>query len=221
VFTGLVEAKGRIEGIRHRGDAAVITIGAPFAHELTRGESVAVNGVCLTVVRASGARFEVEAVGQTLTLTTLGALARGTPVNLERAVKAGDRLGGHIVSGHIDGVVRVTSAERTRKGFEIVLDLPPDLQRYVVERGSIAIDGVSLTVASVAVRAVKVVLITETLDATIADSYRKGTQVNVETDVLAKYQESLGTPTERPNGSATAEAQGLTMERLRELGFLE
>lgn len=182
---------------------------------------MSVNGVCQTVVRADGSAFEVDVVAQTLSVTTLGALSSGHEVNLERAVRLGDRMGGHMVTGHVDGVAEVAAVSRGREGVRVSFDLPEDLVRYVVERGSIAVDGVSLTVAGVEGRRVTVALIPETLRATVAGDYGPGRRVNVETDILAKQQEKLlrqgGEPQEEPSGKA----EGLTLERLRKLGFTE
>ncbi len=221
MFTGLVERKGRIESLRRRSGGATIVLSAPFAHELELGESVAVNGVCLTVVRKERRRFEVEAIARTLSRSTLGRMTAGADVNLERSLEVGDRLGGHVVTGHVDGVGVVRTVERASTGKEISIELPGELTRHVVPRGSIAIDGVSLTVADVTGSTVVVALIPATLDVTIAASYRPGTRVNVETDGMAKQQERLAAQRDEAASERSGEAAGLTMERLRELGFVE
>jgi riboflavin synthase len=210
VFTGIVEAIGRIEALDRSREGARLRIAAPFASELEAGESVAVNGCCLTVARVLEDAFEADAVARTLGLTTLGRFARGAGVNLERAVRAGDRLGGHLVTGHIDGVGTVERMARSGGGAELVVAVPAGLAPDVVPRGSVALDGVSLTVAGVAGARLTVSLIPETLGATIASTYRRGTGVNVETDLLAKYARS-----------GRGAAAGVTMERLKELGFVE
>ncbi len=190
-------------------------IAAPFAGELSRGESVSVDGVCLTVTGRSADGFEADVMARTLSLTTLGSRPRGAEVNLERALKLGDRLGGHMVTGHVDGVATVVEVATGTEGRDVVLELPAPLMRHVAERGSIAIDGASLTVAAVEGTRVTVSLIPETLEATVAGRYRPGTRVNVETDVAAKYQESL-----QRNGTGEEPARGgITIERLTELGF--
>jgi riboflavin synthase len=223
MFTGLVECKGRVVWIRRVAGAAVIRITAPFASELGQGESVSVNGVCQTVVRSDAAGFEVDAVAQTLAVTTLGELRSGDEVNLERALRLGDRLGGHMVAGHVDGVARVLELRTDRDGTRLTLELPALLVRYVVARGSIAVDGVSLTVAEVSGERVTVALIPETMRATRAASYEPGMKVNIETDILAKHQEKLlegqGEVSGPPDGNKSA--GGLTEKRLRELGFME
>jgi riboflavin synthase len=197
-------------------------ISAPFASELARGESVSVNGVCQTVVRADSRGFEVDVVRQTLAVTTMGELRSGSVVNLERALRVGDRLGGHMVSGHVDGVARVVRLERGGEGTRLSFELPEGLSRYVVQRGSIAVDGVSLTVAHVSGSTVMVALIPETLRATLAGTYRPGSSVNIETDILAKHQEKLLKGNEDSSSEEPARgAGGLIRERLKELGYTE
>ena len=223
MFTGLVECKGRVAWTRRVAGAAVIRIAAPFASELTHGESVAVSGVCQTVVRCDAAGFEVDAIAQTIALTTLGDLRSGDDVNLERALKLGDRLGGHMVAGHVDGVARVLEVPRGRDETRLTLELPAGVVRHVVPRGSIALDGVSLTVLEVTGVRVTVALIPETLRATLAGTYRPGAKVNVETDLLAKHREKLLENLGEISGSPDRDrnAGGLTEKRLRELGFTE
>lgn len=223
MFTGLIEGTGTVRRFSRGAGAAVVEIAAPFARALRRGESVAVNGVCLTATRIDGPSFRADLVDRTLELTTLGGLRVGDAVNLERALALGDRLGGHLVSGHIDGVGEVLALERSGRGAWLEVKLEPELLRHIAVRGSIAVDGASLTVAGVSERSFSVALIPETLEATIARSYAAGTPVNVETDILAKYVESLARsravgpsdPGEREDG----DRPGLTLERLRELGF--
>jgi riboflavin synthase len=217
VFTGIVEAIGRTESVRRTSTGAAVSIAAPLARDLARGESVAVNGVCLTVVRADSRRFRAEAVARTADTTCIGRLAAGARVNLERAVEVGERLGGHLVSGHVDGVARVAAVRREGRGRDVVLEIPAALVRHVAERGSIAVDGVSLTVARVEGNLVTVSLIPETLRTTIAGGYRRGTRVNVETDLLAKYQESASDL----DGATRPERGGISIERLRDLGYLK
>jgi riboflavin synthase len=215
MFTGLIEARGRIEHVSRTGGSGRLRIAAPFAGELTRGESVAVNGVCLTVVRALAGAFEAEAVDRTLSTTTLGRATAGDEVNLERALRMGDRVGGHMVTGHVDGVGVVERVERTSNGSDVTVKPPTELLRHIAPRGSVALDGVSLTVAAVSEGRFTVSLIPETLSVTTAGRLRAGGVVNVETDVLAKYGESAAQAAadERLKGSA------ITMEKLRELGF--
>ena len=221
MFTGLVESTGRVAWVRRTGGGAAVRIAAPFAGELEHGESVAVNGVCQTVVRTDSSGFEVDVVAQTLSVTTIGDLTAGSEVNLERALRLGDRLGGHMVAGHVDGTARVTALKRDAGGTRLSLELPESLMKYVVAKGSIAVDGVSLTVAEVTRTRVTVALIPETLRATVAGTYRTGTRVNIETDILARHQEKLlgGSRDEGRPGPGADGDEGLTEKRLKELGF--
>ncbi len=227
MFTGLIETTGRVRAMVRTGDGARLSVETGIARELAAGESVSVNGVCLTVTVTNGDRFEADAVAETLRASTLGALAPGDRVNLERALRLGDRVGGHIVTGHVDAVATVLERRERGRGVEMAFEIPAQLVAEVVSKGSVALDGTSLTVASVEGRRVTVAFIPETLTATIAGTYRRGMRVNVETDVLAKHlrkllsersSTSLGS---EENGEADerASTKGLTIERLRELGF--
>jgi riboflavin synthase len=185
VFTGLIQSTGEVvalDGGRLRIDAAV---------ELAEGDSVAVNGVCLTATSVSDTGFQADVMEETLRRSSLGSLGRGDPVNLELPLRAGDPLGGHVVQGHVDGVGSVESA--SDEGFACVVRIaaPPELMRYVVEKGSIAVDGVSLTVAEVDDEGFSVSLIPETLERTTLGAAAPGRPVNLEVDVLAKYVEKL------------------------------
>jgi riboflavin synthase len=185
VFTGLVQSTGEVvalDGGRLRIDAAV---------ELAEGDSVAVNGVCLTATSVSDTGFQADVMEETLRRSSLGSLGRGDRVNLELPLRAGDPLGGHVVQGHVDGVGSVESA--SDEGFARVVRIaaPPELMRYVVEKGSIAVDGVSLTVAQVDDEGFSVSLIPETLERTTLGAAAPGRPVNLEVDVLAKYVEKL------------------------------
>jgi riboflavin synthase len=193
MFTGIVEELGEVVALERGGGASarlavrgpVVTAGA------AAGDSIAVNGVCLTVTGLSGDVFTADVMKETLDRSFLGALEPGSPVNLERAVPAGGRLGGHIVQGHVDGVGTVLSRE-PGDNWEIVrFSLPPALSRYVVEKGSIAVDGVSLTVVEAAGDSFTVSLIPTTLELTTLGRKRPGDPVNLEVDVIAKYVERL------------------------------
>jgi riboflavin synthase len=223
MFTGLVEARGRVRSVRRTDEGLSFLIEAPLASDLEAGESVAVNGACLTVTRSNAFSFEVDAVRTTLDATTLGAFRAGTEVNLERALRLGDRLGGHIVAGHIDGVGVISRIESGGDATRLTIDVPDGLERFIVEKGSIAVDGVSLTVAHDWGCSIVVALIPETLDRTVASCYRKGTRVNIETDVLARHQAKLEGAPRRSDGEPTdtGKERGITLERLRELGFTE
>ncbi|MES2573203.1 MAG: riboflavin synthase [Verrucomicrobiota bacterium] len=192
MFTGLVEEYGEMialdstsTGARLRLRAAVVTEGVRL------GDSIAVNGCCLTVCAREGAELEFDLLKETLERTNLGGLLPGAPVNLERALAVGGRLGGHFVQGHIDGTSRVIAFEAAGADHRLEIALPPEFARYVVFKGSIAIDGISLTVAEVREQSFVVWLIPHTLAATNLHARRKGDLVNLEFDLLAKYVERL------------------------------
>jgi riboflavin synthase len=194
MFTGLIEDIGRIESLQGGDDGARVRIATHLADEIARGDSVAVNGVCLTATAVDAGGFETEAMNQTLNVTALGRLASGDKVNLELAMKASDRLGGHIVQGHADGVGAVVSIEDDGFARRLRVDLGPKLIRYVVEKGSITLNGVSLTVADLGDSWTVVSLIPETLERTTLGEAKVGDELNVECDVVAKYVERLAAP---------------------------
>jgi riboflavin synthase len=185
VFTGLIQAVGTIA---HAGGG---TLSVEAAFDAEEGASIAVDGVCLTVTRRDNGRLWFDTVPETLARTTLGALAAGSRVNLEPALRAGDPLGGHYVQGHVDGVGTVRAVEPEGDGTRVWFDAPSGLLRYVVEKGSIAVQGTSLTVAAVDERGFAVALVPHTLQATTLGGLVPGTAVNLEADVLAKYVEKL------------------------------
>jgi riboflavin synthase len=194
MFTGIVEGTGTVAAlaVADGGGGARLEVEAPFlAGELRLGESVAVNGCCLTVAEATPAGFAADLVAETLRRTALGGLAAGDAVNLERPMTLGGRLGGHLVQGHVDGVARVLERTSVGDGEEVRVELPPDLERYVVEKGSIAVDGVSLTVAGVGPGWFAVALVPHTLEVTTLGRRRPGDPVQLEVDVVAKYVERL------------------------------
>jgi riboflavin synthase len=197
MFTGIVEGTGTVAVLAVAGDGsgARLEIEAPFmTGDLHLGESVAVNGCCLTVAEATGAGFAADLVAETLRRTALGGLAAGDQVNLERPMALGGRLGGHLVQGHVDGVARVLDRQPVGEGEEVRIELPPDLERYVVEKGSVAVDGVSLTVAGVGPGWFAVALVPHTLEVTTLGRRRPGDPVQLEVDVVAKYVERLVAP---------------------------
>lgn len=187
MFTGLIKELGRVEAVEASDDGARLRIAAALASELEPGDSVAVNGACLTATSVGGGAFEADVMHQTLSLTTLGRLEPSSPVNLELALRATDRLGGHVVQGHVDGTAAV--ADLSSDGFarRLRIELPDELLPYVVERGSIAIEGVSLTVADLSESGLEVSLVPETLERTTLGALEPGDRVNVECDVLARY----------------------------------
>ena len=188
MFTGLVAGRGTVIGVEPSEVGARIEIEAQLASELTPGDSIAINGACLTAREISGSRFQADVVWETLRRTTLGELAAGSQVNLELALRASDRLGGHFVLGHVDGVGEVRAVHESG---EIEVQLDEELARYVVEKGSIALDGVSLTVAAIDGSTVTIALIPETREATTFGALAPGSRLNVEVDILAKHLERL------------------------------
>jgi riboflavin synthase len=192
MFSGIVERVGSVEAIESRdGGASRLTIRAGFPTPPPAGASVAVNGVCLTVERAEGDVIHATAVPETLRHTTLGGLSAGKRVNLERALKVGDEIGGHWVSGHVDARARIASVRRKGADVLVSVEIPVALAPYVAVKGSITLDGVSLTVAVLEERRAFVALVPYTLEHTIASEYEEGRDVNLEVDVLARYLERL------------------------------
>jgi riboflavin synthase len=191
MFTGVVQSLGRIERIDRQADGARITVAAELAEELEAGDSIAVSGVCVTALPNGPGSFRAEVMNETLARTSLAEAQPGTAVNLELPLRPSDRIGGHIVQGHVDGVGKVSSVGDD--GFARVIEVqPPErLLRYAVEKGSIALDGVSLTVTELRPRSFTVSLIPETLKRTTLGQARPGTRVNLEVDVLAKYVQRL------------------------------
>ena len=188
MFTGLIEEVGTIERVEPRPAGRRLRIRATHVLASTRiGDSLAVSGCCLTAVAVDPGGFEVEAVPETLSKTTLGGLGPGDRVNLERALRLDQRLGGHLVQGHIDGVGEVTALAPEGDGRRLVVEVPAALARFVAQKGSIAIDGISLTVAAASKRRCEIALIPHTLAVTIAGHYQAGQLVNLEVDLLARY----------------------------------
>jgi len=193
VFTGLVADLGTVSDVVATADGVRLQVATSLAAELSEGDSVAVNGVCLTAVSADAQAFTAEVMNETLRRSSLAEVAAGGRVNLELPLRAQDRLGGHVVQGHVDGVGAVSGVEDDGFARVVTIDAPPELLRYVVEKGSIAVDGVSLTVSSVSPDTFAVSLIPETLERTNLGAAAPGTPVNLEVDVLAKYVEKLVT----------------------------
>lgn len=192
MFTGIVEELGRVRSLEDRAGAARLVVQcATVNRDSSVGESVAVNGVCLTAVEVTGEALSFDLARETLDRSTLGRLRAGDPVNMERPLTLATRLGGHLVQGHVDGVAAVRSVERNGARASIRIALPPYLRPYVVEKGSIAVDGVSLTVTAVDDEGFEVALIPHTLAATTLGERGPGDGVNLEADVVAKYVENL------------------------------
>ena len=191
MFTGLVADLGKVERVDATPDGVRLAVRTALAGEISEGDSVAVNGVCLTATAIDGGAFAADVTHETLRRSSLGEVGEGTPVNLELPLRPADRLGGHVVQGHVDGLGTVRDTREDGFARIVEIEAPPELLRYVVEKGSIAVDGVSLTVASVTDDSFAVSLIPETLERTNLGSAAPGQPVNLEVDVLAKYVEKL------------------------------
>jgi len=192
MFTGIVEELGEVVKLTDLGDSVRLSVRGPTVLDGTKhGDSIAVNGVCLTVVETDGDRFTADVMRETLRRSSLGALTPGAPVNLERPVRLDGRLGGHLVQGHVDGTATILDRSPSPHWDLVRISLPADLARYVVEKGSITVDGVSLTVAAVDGDTFTVSLIPTTLALTTLGRKKPGDPVNLEVDVLAKYVERL------------------------------
>lgn len=188
MFTGLIEDLGTLRQLRRESDKVQLTVATriPMA-ELVLGESIAVNGICLTVVAFGGGTFTADVSPESMACTTLGELGPGEPVNLERALRLGDRLGGHLVSGHVDGVAVLLEKTQDGNAVRLRFRMAPELNRLVVEKGSITIDGISLTVNQVSEETFSVAIIPQTLAATNLHHHQSGSRVNIETDIIGKY----------------------------------
>src|SRR3954468_14661568 len=192
MFTGIVEELGEVVALDREGDSARLAVRGPLVvSDAVHGASIAVNGVCLTVVDLKGDVFTVDVMKESLDRSSLAALAPGSPVNLERPVRPDGRLGGHIVQGHVDGVGRIISRAPGDRWDVVTVELPAELARYVVDKGSITVDGISLTVVEARDDAFTVALIPTTLELTTLGRKRPGDPVNLEVDVVAKYVERL------------------------------
>ena len=194
MFTGLIQDLGEVESVDSGADGARLRVATFLGAEIAQGDSVAVDGICLTATEGDANGFATEAMNQTLEVTALAGLEAGSKVNLELAMKASDRLGGHIVQGHVDGVGEVLSIEDDGFAKRLRVGLGPELLRYVVEKGSIALSGVSLTVAALGEGWAEVSLIPETLERTNLGEGAPGGKINVECDVVAKYVERIMGP---------------------------
>jgi riboflavin synthase len=195
MFTGIIRERGRVAGLDGGDGVRHLRIEAPAtALALSVGDSISVDGCCLTATEVADGQFAVTAVPETISRTTLGALASGDEVNLETATRAGEPLGGHYVQGHVDGVGQIESIEPEEEGARMRISAPPELLRYCVEKGSIAVGGVSLTISALDDGAFEVALVPHTLEETTLGRAQRGDGVNLEVDILAKYVEKLVHP---------------------------
>lgn len=214
MFTGLIEAIGTVRSIRQGSGPARLTLDlGAITSELELGESVAVNGVCLTVTEFGGSEASFDVVPETLKRSGLARLSSGDKVNIERALKAGARLGGHFVQGHVDGIGRVSRINRTAGAVEIEISASPEVMEIVAPKGSIAVDGISLTVAQRKADRFTVAVIPHTLENTTLSRASQGTEVNLETDILGKYVQGL-------LKGHTQQEGGVTQDMLHDAGFM-
>ncbi|MDR2129617.1 MAG: riboflavin synthase [Odoribacteraceae bacterium] len=217
MFTGIIEEVGRIKRVDRGHRAIVLEVVARRVLEGLRvGDSIATNGVCLTVTSFDGSSFRADVMPETARASNLGEVRAGDPVNLERALAFGDRLGGHLVSGHVDGTGKIVAKEREENAGWVTIAAGEELLRYVIKKGSVAVDGISLTVAAVAERSFKVSVIPHTRRETTLAIKEVGATVNVENDLVAKYVERLA---RLPVSPPSTRAGGLTLDDLMEHGF--
>jgi len=210
MFTGLVEEIGSIKRFERQGNGYLLEIGChKIMDDVKVDDSIAVNGTCLTVTAFTKESFTVQAVAETVQRTTMSNLKIGSRVNLERALRLSDRLGGHLVQGHIDAIAEVIRVTPGQLSTDFVLAVDAAAMRYIVAKGSVALDGISLTVAEVNGSSLRVSIIPHTIKSTIISSWQSGSKVNLETDIIGRYIENF----------VGGKSGGLTMEKLRDLGY--
>ncbi|MBM7580172.1 riboflavin synthase [Jeotgalibacillus terrae] len=211
MFTGLIEEVGTVHNLQKGKNSMILTIDcAKVIEDAKIGDSISINGVCLTVTERAGKQFSVDVMPETMKSTTLHELKKGSKVNLERAMAAGGRFGGHFVSGHVDGTGTIQSMKKEENAIYIYIQVPSDLMKYFMMKGSVAVDGTSLTVFDVTRDAFMISLIPQTADDTIIASKSPGSKVNIECDMIAKYVQNLIQP----------EQKGIDESYLRENGFM-
>ena len=216
MFTGIIQAIGKIADLQPKGGDMALTVNTgklPMA-DVELGDSIAVNGVCLTAIALSESGFSADVSRETLSLTSLGALSKGSEVNLEKALTLQTRLGGHLVSGHVDGLGEVKSRHHDARSERFVIAAPSDISRYIATKGSITVDGVSLTVNKVNGAEFEINIVPHTIEETIISHYQVGTKVNLEVDVVARYLERL-----IQGGALQQSSSGITEAFLAENGF--
>ena len=218
MFTGLIERIGKIKNVQHIGGDIRLTVMIPeWTGECNLGDSVAVNGVCLTVTEIKNGSLSMDVSAESVSRTTLGSIKPGSPVNLERALRLSDRLGGHLVSGHVDGIGTVTKKETRHRSWLFRIEIPETLSRYVIEKGSVTVDGVSLTINACGKTFFEVNIIPETIKATTLLARNRGDRVNIETDLIGKYVEKM--LTDRVPPQTESKSSGIDMDTLITHGF--
>lgn len=215
MFTGIIEELGKVSALEKRGDGARITVSAKIVgSDIKEGDSIAVNGVCLTALDVNSDSFSADVSGETLRASTLGNLSVGSVVNLERAVTPSTRLGGHIVQGHVDARGKFVSAVQSGDFWTVKIEFPKEIRQYLVYKGSVSVEGISLTVADLTDDHFEIAVIPKTWEMTNLSSLKEGDEVNLEADVIAKYVERI-----LQYGKAK-KGEDITMEKLEELGFI-
>jgi riboflavin synthase len=221
MFTGIIEGQGTIGAIRPAGQGKRLTIEADYALDQTKiGDSIAVNGACLTVVKISAKKFEVDLSPETLATSTFDKAKRGDRLNIERAMRLSDRIDGHLVSGHVDGIGVIRQREKLGNAIMVTIAVPEALSRYIIHKGSIAVDGISLTINTCEPQSFTVSIIPHTAGLTTIGIKQKGDAVNVETDMIGKYVERFTRGESTHNREKTTASSGIDMEFLAKSGFL-
>jgi riboflavin synthase len=221
MFTGIIEGLGTIDAMRPAGQGKRLTIEADYALDQAKiGDSIAVNGACLTVVKIDGKKFEVDLSPETLSVSTFDQAKRGDRLNLERAMRLSDRIDGHLVSGHIDGIGVIKQQKKLGNAIRIAIAVPEALAQYMIHKGSVAIDGVSLTINSCEPKSVTVSIIPHTAEITTIGLKQNGEPVNIETDMIGKYVERFTRGNSIHSSEKTTDSSGVTMESLATSGFL-
>ena len=221
MFTGIIEGLGTISGIRPAGQGKRLTIAADFSLLQTKvGDSIAVNGACLTVVNIDGKHFETDLSSETLEVSTFGKAKLGERVNLERAMRLSDRIDGHLVSGHIDGIGIVKKREKLGNAIMLTIEVPDALSRYMIQKGSVAVDGISLTINTCKLKSFTVSIIPHTGGLTTIGMKKNGDGVNIETDMIGKYVERFTRGESTHDSEKKTTSRGIDMEFLAKSGFL-
>jgi riboflavin synthase len=216
MFTGIIKAKGRVRSLKKRGGDLCLSVDAAGLDwaEFEVGESISVNGVCLTATALRANGFDADVSVETMNVTALGSLTTGSAVNLEPSVSLGERLGGHLVSGHVDCVGTVTARDNDARSVRLAIEVPEEYSRYLAKKGAVCVDGVSLTINEVSARGFEVNIIPHTAEETIIGDYAIGTTVNIEVDLLARYIERL-----LERGEASDSGSGLSLDLLKAHGY--